>query len=334
MRTIKWGIIGAGRIASTFASALNSLENVELTAIASRNQDRAEEFARKFKIKKAYGSYEELAKDPEVDVVYIATPHSEHKDNSALCIQHRKAVLCEKPFTINRHEAEYLISLAKEHKVFLMEAMWTKFLPVNAIVKSWIAEKKIGEVRHIRASFGYYSEFDRSSRIYNPDTAGGALLDVGIYPISYVMYLLDELPEHVISSAVIGRSNVDEQNVISLRFKNGVLADLSSAISVDIGSDAVIIGDKGKIVVPEFWKADKADRYDAQGNLVETYSLPHPKNGYEYEAKEVNHCLREGKTESSIHPLQSTLEIMTIMDQIRQEWGLQYPQEKERGMKQ
>lgn len=327
MRTIKWGIIGAGNIASKFATALVAMENVELTAIASRNLKKAEEFAQRFQIKKAYGSYEELAKDPEIDVVYIATPHTEHKDNSALCIRNRKAVLCEKPFTINNRETEYLMSLAKEKNVFLMEAMWTKFLPVNAIVKSWITEKKIGEVRYIRASFGFYSDFDPNSRLYNPNTAGGALLDVGIYPIAYVIYLLDKLPEQIVSDAVIGRTNVDEQNVISMRFEGGILADLSSAIIADTGSDAVIVGDQGKIVVPEFWKAEKAERFNAKGQLVETYTLSHPINGYEYEAEEVNRCLREGRIESNINPLQSTLEIMKLMDQIREQWGLKYPQE-------
>jgi len=327
MRTIKWGIIGAGRIASTFATALKAMDYVELVAIASRNIKRAEEFARCFSIKKAYGSYEELAKDPEIDVVYIATPHTEHKDNAALCIRNRKAVLCEKPFAINSLEAEYLISLAKESNVFLMEAMWTKFLPVNAIVKSWIAEKKIGEVRQIRASFGFYAEYDPGSRLYNPNTAGGALLDVGIYPISYAIHLLEKLPKKVVSNAVIGKSNVDEQNVVSLLFEGGILADLSSAISVNTGSDAVIIGNRGKIVVPEFWKAERAKRFNAQGQLVETYELGHPINGYEYEAEEVNRCLREGRMESSIHSLQNTLDIMKILDQIREQWGLKYPQE-------
>ncbi|HBY71013.1 MAG TPA: dehydrogenase [Lachnospiraceae bacterium] len=327
MRTIRWGIIGTGKIASTFAAALKSMEHTELAAVASRNLTRAEEFAERFQIKKAYGSYEELAEDPEIDVVYIATPHTEHKANSALCITNKKAVLCEKPLTINHMETEYLISLAKEHDVFLMEAMWTKFLPVTAVVKSWIAEKKIGELRHIRASFGYYSEFDRSSRIYNPDTAGGALLDVGVYPITYAVYLLNELPEQVVSSAVIGRSHVDEQNVISLRFPGGILADISSAVSADTGDDAIIAGDRGRIFVPTFWKADKVERYDTNGQLVETYYLPHKKNGYEYEAEEVNRCLREGRTESNIHPLSSTLDVMKIMDQIRNQWGLKYPQE-------
>ncbi|MBE5966617.1 MAG: Gfo/Idh/MocA family oxidoreductase [Lachnospiraceae bacterium] len=328
MKTIRWGIIGAGRIASTFAAALKSMEYTKLTAIASRDLTRAEEFAERFQIKKAYGSYEELARDPAIDVVYIATPHTEHKMNSALCLTNKKAVLCEKPLTINYAETEYLMSLAKKQNVFLMEAMWTKFLPVTAVVKSWLAEKKIGELRHIRSSFGYSAAFDGSSRIYNPDTAGGALLDVGVYPIAYVVYLLEELPEQVVSSAVIGRSHVDEQNVISLRFPGGILADISSAVSADTGNDALIIGDRGRIFVPNFWKADKVERYDTNGQLVETYYLPHKKNGYEYEAEEVNRCLREGETESDTHPLSSTLEVMKIMDQIRGQWGLKYPQEE------
>ena len=328
MKTIKWGIIGAGRISSTFATALNSMENTELLAVAARDKERADLFAERFHAKKAYGSYEELAKDPEIDAIYIGTPHSEHKANTALCIINGKAVLCEKPFTLNQQETQYLISLAKEHKVFLMEAMWTKFLPVTKMVKKWVQENRIGEVKHFHISFGYYSEFDINNRLYNPDTAGGALLDVGIYPISYVIHMLDKLPDEIISSAVLGQSNVDEQNVIIFKYKEGILADLSSAISADTGKDAIIIGDKGKIVVPNFWMAEKAELYDAKGSLVDTFHMPHNMNGYEYEAEEVNNCLREGKTESDMVPLKDTLEIIKVMDKIRAQWGLTYPQER------
>jgi dihydrodiol dehydrogenase / D-xylose 1-dehydrogenase (NADP) len=329
MKTIKWGIIGAGRISTTFATALNSLEHTELVAIASRDLDRATEFANRFHIKNVYGSYEELVKDPEIDVIYIGTPHTEHKANAALCITNGKAVLCEKPFTLNQDETQYLIALAKEHKVFLMEAMWTKFLPTTKVVKNWIKDKIIGDVKYFNVSFGYAAEFDLNNRVYNPEVAGGALLDVGVYPIAYVIHMMDKLPDQVVSSAYLGKSNIDEMNVIAFRYNEGVLADLSSSISTNTGKDAVIIGDKGKIIVPNFWTAESAELYDDKGTLIDAFLLPFTANGYVYEAEEVNRCLREGKTESEVIPLQDTLDIIKIMDGIRAEWGLTYPQEKD-----
>lgn len=328
MKMIKWGIIGAGRISSSFAAALNSLGDAQIAAVASRNLERAREFANRYTINKAYGSYEDLVKDPEIDVIYIGTPHTEHKENAALCIRHGKSVLCEKPFTLNYKDSLYLVNLAKEHGVFLMEAMWTKFLPVTNVVKSWIMEKKIGDVKFFHISFGFQNEFDITSRLFNPDVAGGALLDVGIYPITYVIHLMGKLPNQISSTAYLGQSGVDEMNTISMRYDEGVIADLSSAVTVNSGKDAVIIGNKGKIVVPNFWMADSAQLYDENGVMIDSCSLPHKMNGYEFEAEEVNHCIREGKAESDIVPLKDTLDIMKIMDDLRAEWGLIYPQER------
>ena len=288
MKTIRWGIIGTGAIANKFAEVLNSLDDVELLAVASRKQETANAFAREYGVKRAYASYEELAKDSDLDVVYIATPHSEHKENAALCIKNGKAVLCEKAFTLNQEETEYLISLAREHKVFLMEAMWTKFMPTTFQVKKWIEEKRIGKVKHIRANFGYYNEFDINSRLFDPNTAGGALLDAGIYPITYAIHMLGKLPTSIKSSAIIGASNVDEQNVIILEFEDGTLADLSSAVTAELGKDAVIIGDKGRIEIPNFFFAQMAELYDAEGKLVDKFEEDFVINGYEYEAMEVN----------------------------------------------
>ncbi len=329
MKMIRWGIIGAGNISSTFATALNSMGDTRLVAVASRELRRAEEFANRFHIEKAYGSYEELANDPEVDVVYIGTPHPEHRENAALCMKQGKAVLCEKSFTLNSKDSLYLIELARERRVFLMEAMWTKFLPVTRRVKEWIQEGKIGKIRHLRVPFGFRSEFNPESRLYDPALGGGALLDVGVYPISYVIHMLDCLPEQVLSSAVIGKTGVDEQNVILMKFPQGILAELSSAVSAKIGFDAEIIGEKGRIYVPRFWSAEEAMRYNSNDELEETLELPFPVNGYVYEAEEVNRCLREGLIESEQLPLQDTLNIMGIMDAMRTEWGLTYPQERD-----
>ncbi|MGB4659250.1 MAG: Gfo/Idh/MocA family oxidoreductase [Mobilitalea sp.] len=328
MKTVKWGIIGAGGISSTFATALNAMENTEVLAVASRNLGRAQGFAKLYHAKKAYGSYEELVMDPEIDVIYIGTVNTEHKENAALCIAHGKSVLCEKPFTVNQQDTEYLIDLAKKHKVFLMEAMWTKFLPTTNTVKQWIKDKKIGEVKYFNISFGFQSEFDLKNRVYNPETAGGALLDVGIYPITYAIHMMGRLPDEISSSAHIGKSDVDEMNVIAFHYNEGVVADLSSAINAKIGMDAVIIGDKGKIIVPNFWMASSAILYDENNKEIDTISLPHKTNGYEYEAEEVNRCIREGKLESDILPLSDTLGIIQVMDKIRADWGLKYPTEK------
>lgn len=327
MKVIRWGIIGTGTIASTFATALKSMEDTKLVGVASRDINKAKDFSKKFQIEKAFGSYEELVKDEEIDVIYIGTPHSEHKANAELCIKNGKAVLCEKPFTINLAESEYLISLAKEHKVFLMEAMWTKFLSTTRKVKQWIKEGRIGRLRHFRVSFGYKAKFDANNRLFNPDLAGGALLDVGVYPITYVVHMMDRLPDEIISSAEFGKTQVDEQNVIIMKYNDGILANLSSSVSVETGYDAVIFGDEGKIIVPKFWSAEEAFLYNSENEIVDTFIKPHHENGYECEAYEVNSCLRENKLESDYLPLKDTLDIMRIMDNIREEWGLVYPQE-------
>ncbi len=330
MRVIKWGIIGAGNISTKFATGFKALENTEIAAIASRDLSKAKQFADRFHIRKAYGSYEELARDPEIDVVYIGTPHTEHRANSALCIREGKAVLCEKPFTVNQKESEYLISLAKEHKVFLMEAMWTKFQPVTKAVKQWIAEGRIGRIKYMNITFGFQTEFNPKSRLFDPDLAGGALLDVGVYPISYAIHMAGTLPKKVVSNAFIGSTGVDEIDTISMLFPDGSIADLSCAVSANTGNDAMIVGEKGKIFIPKFWSAQSAEVFDAEGRKVDEISKIFASNGYEYEAEAVNECLREGKQENDRIPLQDTQDIIGIMDGIRKEWGLTYPCENNR----
>lgn len=327
MKKIRWGIIGTGNIAAKFATALKSMEDSILVAVASRSDSRAKDFSERFGTDRSYGSYEKLAKDTDIDVIYIAVPHSEHKSMVKLCIRNNKAVLCEKPFTINSKDTKELISMAKHNKVFLMEAMWTKLLPANLKVKEWIKEGRIGKVLHIKSTFGLHSDYDEDSRLYNPSLGGGALLDLGVYPISYTTFLLEKTPDRITSSAVIGKSCVDEQNVIIFQYEDGVLVDLSSAISAEIGDDAIIVGEKGIIEVDSFWKADSARLYDNNYKCLDTFKETFRVNGYEYEAAEVNRCLREGLLESPLNPLKETLENMKLMDEIRAQWGLTYPGE-------
>ncbi len=327
MRIVKWGIIGAGNIAVKFATALNSLDHTEITAIASRDMTKAQNFADRFHIKKAYGSYEELVDDPEIDVIYIATPHTEHRNHTKLCIEAGKAVLCEKPFALNEIEARDMFEAAQNKNVFLMEAMWTKFLPVTKIVKQWISNKIIGEIKYINISFGFRAEFDPNSRLYDPKLGGGALLDVGVYPISYVIHLMGRLPDKIRSNAYIGKSKVDEMNVITFQYNEGMMANISSAISAATGDEAVIIGEKGRIVVPNFWTAESAEVYDETGKLIDSFFHPFTSNGYVYEAEEVNRCILEDKKQSDVIPHNDTLDIMRLLDDLRADWGLVYPSE-------
>lgn len=325
---IRWGIVGTGNIAAKFATALNSMEDSSLEGIASRDNARARQFAQRFKIERSFGSYEELAQDPDIDVIYIAVPHAEHKNVAKLCIRNKKAVLCEKPFTINSKDTEELINMAKEHDVFLMEAMWTKLLPANLKVKQWIKEGRIGKVLYIKATFGFRSDYDPQGRLYNPYLGGGALLDVGIYPLSYTTFLLEKVPDSIISSATMSATGVDEQNIFIFKYNNGILADLSSAITAEMGDDAIIIGEKGIIRVSGFWKAESAGLYDSSYRCLEEYNEPFKVNGYEHEAAEVNRCLREGLRTSPLNPLTDTLSNMRLMDEIRSQWGLVYPGEQ------
>lgn len=327
MKQIRWGIIGAGNISSTLATALNGMNDVVLEAVASRDLKKSIEFSEKHGFKKAYGSYEELVADDDVDVIYIGTPHTEHLKNAAMCIKAGKAVLCEKPFTINEEDTSYLINLAKQHKVFLMEAMWTKFLPVTKAVKAWIDEGRIGTVKYLDIKFGFMKEFEEKHRLFNPALGGGALLDVGIYPITYAVFMLGQLPQKIVSSAILGRSDVDELNSILFEFKDGEIASLSSSIVAEIGKDAVIVGNKGKIVIKDFWMAQRAFLYDRDNNKIDQIEHKHIINGYEYEIAEVNSCLRQGKLESTSNTLQDTIKIMKILDLLRNQWGIKYPTE-------
>lgn len=328
MKKTNWGIIGAGNISSKFATALAGVEDASLMAIASRSIDKANQFAKQYGAEKAYGSYEEIVKDESIDVIYIGTPHSEHKAHAELCIKAGKAVLCEKSFTLNQEDTKYLIDLAKKHNVFLMEAMWTKFHPATKTVKDWIVNGKIGKLRGIQISAGFKREFNPEHRLFNPDLGGGALLDIGVYPITYAMYMADAYPDEISSYAYFGKSNVDEQNAVILNFKEkGVLASLNSGVTAEVGKDAVLIGEEGRIFVKGFWCSNYVALYDNQENLIEEFKGEFEVNGYEYEIREVQDCLRAGKKESEVIPLSDTLSVMKVMDEIRGQWNFKYKQE-------
>jgi len=327
IKPIRWGILGLGRIANKFAIGLQSVPDASLVAVGSRSDAKAADFAAEFGVPRAYASYEALVADPEVDVVYVATPHPMHLEAALLCMKAKKAVLCEKPFTLNARECQELIDCARREKVFLMEAMWTRFLPVMVQVREWLARGMIGEPRMVMADFGFRVDWNPESRILNPHLGGGALLDVGIYPLALASMVIGGAPMKVTGQCHLGETGVDEQSAIVLSYQGGALAVLTCAVRTRTPQDARILGTEGSIYLPEFWHGEQVT-LTITGKEVETVSPVMVGNGYNYEAVEVGLCLRAGLKESPVMPLAETLATMRTMDELRRQWGLVYPQEK------
>ncbi|MRH42669.1 gfo/Idh/MocA family oxidoreductase [Aquibacillus halophilus] len=324
---IRWGILGTGGIASQFAKDLKFAENAEGVAVGSRTQESATEFAETYSIPKAHGSYEELAQDPNVDAIYVATPHPFHKENALTCLRGGKAVLCEKSFTVNAKELEEVIEFARDKKLFLMEAMWTRFLPPIVKVREWIEGGKIGEVRLVKADFGFRAPWDPEWRLLNPELGGGALLDAGIYPVSFASMILGSKPDKIMSTANIGETGVDEEFSVLMSYPSGKVASLNGAVRLGLTNEAVIHGTEGYIRVPTFLHAKEASLHVA-GAEIETFYDDRESIGYAFEIEEVGRCLNGDLKESSIMPLDESLKIMKLMDEIRGQWGLKYPSEQ------
>ena len=322
----RWGIIGPGSIAHKFATGLRALDDAQIVAVGSRSQDRADAFADAYDVPNRHASYEALAEDPEVDAVYVATPHPFHKENSILCLKAGKPVLCEKPFTINQYEAREVIEVARSEGVFLMEAMWTRFLPITKQVKAWVTDGAIGEVRMLYADFGFRARLNPKGRLFDLALGGGGLLDIGIYPISYASLIFDTQPATISSQAHIGETGVDEQAAMVFGYDKGQLALISCGVRIKTPHEAKILGTDGMITVPQFWDARTAIL--STGDKEEEVTLECAGNGYECEAAEVARCIREGKLESDLMSHRDTLANMQTLDAIREQWGLKYPMER------
>ena len=326
MKKIRWGIMGTGKIARVFADDLKYTEGAVLQAVGSRSADKANAFGNSYQIPNRYGSYEELAGDPEVDVIYIATPHVFHAANSMLCLQSGKAVLCEKPFAINEQEAKAVFEEARRKKLFIMEAMWSRYFPVYTKVRELIDDGVIGDLQFIQADFGFFSDYNPQGRLFNPDLGGGALLDIGIYPIDLTQYLLRAYPVSIQSDAVFSGDGIDLQSSYILRYENGTLATLSSSIRTPLPNAAVISGTKGSIRIhTPFWHPYKITIHTEDDKR--TIDLPYKGRGYHFEADEVMRCLRKGHLESNVMTPEESLRTIRVMDTIRKSWNLRYPVE-------
>ncbi|MBE9069694.1 Gfo/Idh/MocA family oxidoreductase [Leptolyngbya cf. ectocarpi LEGE 11479] len=355
---IRWGILGTGTVATQFIEGLQSISDAQLWAIGSRTLDKAQKFANIFNAPKAYGSYEELVQDPDIDVVYIATPQTRHKADSMLCLNAGKAVLCEKPFTVTSQEAREVMAVARQQKLFCMEAMWMRFMPLIQEVRRLIRAGEIGEVRLLTADFGYPTEFDPKNRFFNLELGGGALLDRGVYPLSLAFMLLGK-PQQISGEPCIGKTGVDDQSAMILRYANGAMAILHSTLHTYSSNEALIVGTQGKIAIKEpFYKPESITitRFSGkpvvvtsqqktievgwkrsiinqlkQNQLIKTLAKFRKEksksigqrlsgNGYNYEATEVVKCLQAGKLESDLMPLSETIEIMETIESLLLQW--------------
>lgn len=324
---IRWGILGTGRIAQNFAMGLRDARGAVATGVGSRTKAAADRFGDELGIQHRYATYEELCASREVDVIYVATPHPWHASCTLMALEHGKHVLCEKPFAVNLREAESMVAMARSKGLFLMEAMWTRFFPVMAQVRAWVAGGAIGDVRMVSADFGFRTDADETSRLLNPALAGGSLLDVGIYPVSFASMVLGRQPTSIASSVTLSPQGVDEQCAIAFKYGNGELAILSSAVRTDTALEARIMGSEGMIYVhPPFYKPAKAtsSRPDSEDEGIE---IPVLGNGMNYEAEAVGDDIRAGRTENALMPLDESLAIMGTLDAIRKQWGMKYPME-------
>jgi predicted dehydrogenase len=325
MKTIRWGIMGCGGIANYFARSLNSLDDGILLAGASRTPGKAEALMQKHNGDRAYNDYESFLADEDVDAVYVATTHNFHCECVKAALQAGKNVLCEKPMTVNAAQAQELIELAKKNGCFLMEAMWTRFLPAIVKMQELLTEGAIGEVLAVRADFCAEGEFDKEHRMRNKALAGGALLDLGVYPINFADFVFDAVPSRIQSSAFIGDTVVDDRSFYLLDYPGGRFAQLSSSFTHRALNDAFVQGTKGVIRVPKFWMADSLEihRTGEEPEMVEFEN--HDGIGFRYEIAHAMECIAAGKLESDKHPLSKTLSVMQIMDTLRGQWGLTYP---------
>ena len=326
MEKIRWGILATGWIADQLAEAIISQRDAECLAVGSRSQASSDAFGEKWHILRRYPTYEALAADPDVDVIYIATPHNLHYENMKLCLNAGKHVLCEKPLTVNAAQAQECLDLAQEKGLFLMEAMWMKFIPAVQQMQKWVANGRIGTVRLVQANFAFNIPFNPHGRLYDPELAGGALLDMGIYT-STLAHLVLGKPARILSAARLGETGVDELNTSIWEYADGTQAVLTSTQRLERPCDAFITGTQGYIKLHEnFWHSRKLTLKQS-GQEAEVVQVPYEGNGYGYQVREVHDCLRAGKLESAVVTHADTLEIMTLLDEMREQWGLVYPNE-------
>ncbi len=323
MKKLNFSILCAGNIAETMAKTVSQMSEVTPFAIAARDLDRAQNLADKYGFQKAYGSYEELVKDDDVDLIYIASPHSHHYEHAKLCLEHGKNVLCEKSFTVNKKQAAELFELAKRKKLFIMEAVWTRFQPFAAKMHEIIDSGVIGTPHTLTATFG--ENLTHIERLVSPELAGGSLLDQGIYTITFASMFFGSEIEKIQSAAVKSDRGVDAQESITFVYKDGRMAILNSSFLCKMKNQGIIYGSKGRIEVEPFWYPKEIRVFFNDGAEPKVFDVPFDFTGYEYEVRAAVKAIENGELSCTEMPPEETLRVMGIMDQLRADWGIQYP---------
>ncbi|MDK0614575.1 Gfo/Idh/MocA family oxidoreductase [Clostridium perfringens] len=323
MKKLKWGILGPGSIARDFAQALNRV-NGDVYAVASRNKERAEKFARENNVKKAYGSYDEIIKDKDIDVVYIATPHSNHYEYIIKSLNNNKHVLCEKAITVNERELEEALKIARENNLVLEEAMTLFHMPLYEKVIKKINNEDLGKVNMVQVSFGSFKEYDENNRFFNLDLAGGALLDIGTYALSFARYFLSSMPEEILSTVKKAKTGVDEESGIILKTKEDEIATISLAFRSKMPKRGIVSCDNGFITIDNFPRANKATINYLDGK-VEVIECGEEEKALDYEVIFMEEKINENKESNS---LELTYDVTKIMNKVRKDWGILYPFEK------
>ncbi|MCI8495761.1 MAG: Gfo/Idh/MocA family oxidoreductase [Lachnospiraceae bacterium] len=323
---MKFAILAPGKIANSMAKAISGIEKIERYAVASRDQERADIFAKKWGFEKAYGSYEAMVEDPQVEFVYVASPHSHHYEHAKLCLEHGKHVLVEKAFTVNAQQAEELIRLSREKHLLLAEAIWTRYMPSRNMIDEILASGVLGKVTSLTANLGYI--LPHVERMQNPELAGGALLDLGVYPINFALMAFQGEVKEVHAAAVMSPKGVDWVNSMTFIFEDGKMAVLHSDMLAQTDRQGVISGDKGYLEVQNINNCEEIRVFDLDRKMTACYQVPEQINGYEYEALSCIKAIEEGKVECPEMPHSETLRVMKLLDGIRRQWGMVFPCEE------
>ncbi|AXT49375.1 gfo/Idh/MocA family oxidoreductase [Aquimarina sp. BL5] len=321
-KNFKWGIIGCGKIAHKFAEDLMTIPNAILYAVASRDLKKAKDFGKAYNTYSCYGSYKELVTNPEIDIIYIATPHVFHFENSLMCLTHKKAVLCEKPFAMNTKQVKEMITVAKNNDTFLMEALWTYFLPHYKYVLNIIQSNELGKVKNLKVDFGFASTYDTENRLFNKKLGGGSLLDVGIYPLFAALSILG-YPEEIEANATFNEDEIDENCSMLLTYKNNTLASLYSSITEKTNTEAIIELENGTITINSRFHEPSSVTITRDG-IQKLHEFTANTNGYSFEAIHVQEMLEQGNKESTIMTFDKSLQLIRLLDTVRDKINLYY----------
>ena len=324
-KPIQWAILGPGKIADKFASAFPQVPEAKLYAVASRDEKRGNVFAEKFKIPKVYNSYQLMLADPQIDIVYIATPHTFHYEQTLFCLNHKKAVLCEKPLTLNIKQTKELVEAARRNNTFMMEGMWTRFFPATITALRLIQNGAIGDIKFMRADFGFSAPHDPDHRVFNLKLGGGAHLDVGVYPM-FLALLICGKPKTIQAISKLAPTGADETTAAQIYFDNGTIAHILSSIVTDTPKQAEIAGTKGSIILHTPWHKSQAVTVKKNNGEKETFSFPFEGIGFQYELQHATECMQKGLKESELMPFDLSISMADVADEILRQGGVVYPE--------